>query len=235
MVIWSELCYIGITMRKMPLAKGEVYHVYTRSIANYQIFNNESEFERMRRLIKYYKINTDVRLSSFLDLIWVQKEGFNNAFMALSKDKENNVQIIAYCLMPTHIHLVLKQLVEDGISDYMGNILNGFTRFFNTTRKRKGPLWESRFKSALVKNNVQLKHLVRYIHLNPTTAYLVTRPEDWLYSSYREYLGKINASQGICQFNDILDIKPLLYRKFVNDQIAYQRELAKIKELILES
>lgn len=235
LVRWLGSCYSEVNMRKMPLVKGEIYHIFTRSIADYQIFNDNQEFERMWQLVKYYQIDADVRLSSFLDLIWVQKEGFNNAFNMVAKDHETLVQIIAYCFMPTHIHLVLKQLVKNGISVYMSNILNGYTRYFNTIHKRKGPLWESRFKSVLVENDEQLNHLVRYIHLNPTTAKFVDKPEEWLYSSYREYLGELKDVQAICQFDEILDIEPSLYRKFVNDQISYQRELAKIKNLMLDS
>ncbi|MCL5407704.1 MAG: transposase [Patescibacteria group bacterium] len=221
-------------MRKNVLADGEVYHIFTRSIADYRVFNNDSDFERMRQLIKYFKVENDVKFSDFLDLKLVQKEGLINACNIIAKDKTNLVQIIAYCFMPTHIHLVIKQLEENGISKYMKDILISYTRYFNTLRKRKGPLWESRFKSVLVESDDQLQHLIRYIHLNATTAHLVNKPEDWRFSSYKEYLSEITDAAVICQFNNILEIKPSLYRKFVNDQISYQRELAKIKKLIME-
>lgn len=216
------------------LVNGEIYHIFNRSIADYIVFNNDQEFGRMLELIKYYQIDNDIKLSAFLDLMSVQKNGFNSFFDTISKDKDKMVQIIAYCLMPTHVHLILKQLKENGISDYMRKILDGYTRYFNTIHKRKGPLWESKFKNILVENDEQLNHLVRYTHLNPTSAQLVNKPEDWLYSSYREYLGEVNNSQAICQFDDVFDVKPSLYRRFVNDQISYQRELGKIKKLIMD-
>lgn len=221
-------------MRKNPLVTGEIYHIFTRSIADYIIFNNDTDFERMRQLIRYYRVSNDVKFSNFFDLRIVQKQGFDRACDIMAADKVKLVQIIAYCLMPTHIHLVLKQLTEKGISTYLNNILNSYTRFFNTQHGRKGPLWESRFKSVVVKNDEQLQHLIRYVHLNAVTAKLVEKPDDWLFSSYNEYLGQVEDNSAICQFNDILEIKPNLYRKFVNDQISYQRELAKIKNLIIE-
>ncbi|MDO8686663.1 MAG: transposase [Candidatus Berkelbacteria bacterium] len=219
-------------MRKDLLATGEVYHVFNRSIADYIIFNNDQEFERMLELIKYYKFENDIKFSALLELSLVQTEGFNNAIDIISQDKEELVQIIAYCLMPTHIHLVLKQLKEKGISDFMRKVSDGFTRYFNTLHGRKGPLWESKFKNVLVGGDEQLLHLSRYIHLNPVTASLIKKPEDWVFSSYKEYLSKINHP--VCQFEDILDIQPPIYRKFVNDQISYQKELARIKKLTFD-
>ncbi|OGD56514.1 hypothetical protein A2V71_02455 [Candidatus Berkelbacteria bacterium RBG_13_40_8] len=221
-------------MRKNALATGEIYHVFTRSIADYVVFNNDSEFEHMRQLIKYFKTENDVKFSDFLELKIVSQEGFNNACDIIHKDKEKLVQIIAYCFMPTHIHLVLKQLKENGISKYMKDILISYTRFFNTQHKRKGPLWEGRFKSVLVESDEQLLHLTRYIHLNPVTAKLINKPQNWRYSSYSEYLGEVTDNSTICQFDNLLEIKSKSYSKFVNDQISYQRELAKIKKMLLE-
>ncbi len=214
------------------LATGEVYHIFSRSIANFEILNNASEFERMLELLNYYNYPLDTRFSHFLEMQWVQQMGFYKSLDTISKDKDQLVQVIAYCLMPTHIHLILKQLKENGISDYMRKVLDGYTKYFNAIHKRKGPLWESKFQNVLVDNDDQLIHLTRYLHLNPVTARLVEKPEDWIFSSYREYLGSSNNS--FCQFDDLLDIKPHAYRKFVNDQVSYQRELAKIKRLIVD-
>ncbi len=146
--------------------------------------------------------------------------------------KENLLEIIAYCCMPTHIHLILKQLKKGGISVFMSNVLNSYTRYFNNKTKRRGPLWESRFKNVEVTSDEQLLHLTRYVHLNPVTANLIEVPQAWNFSSYEEFLGEIK--EGICNYSKFLDIDPDEYREFVNSQIDYQQELAKIKELCLE-
>ena len=135
--------------------------------------------------------------------------------------------------MPTHIHLMLKQLEENGISRFMNNVLNSYTRYFNLRHKRKGPLWEGRFKSKLVKSDEQLLHLSRYIHLNPVTAYLTDQPELWQYSSYKEYLC-FEKELRICNFNELINMPPVNYKKFVEDGVSYQRDLAQIKDLIME-
>jgi putative transposase len=220
-------------IRKMPLTNGKVYHIFTRSIADFKIFNDASEFDRMIQLIRYFQINNKKqKFSDFIDSKFIHDLGFEQALQSISKDTDYFTQIIAYCLMPTHIHLILKQLKDAGISVYMSNLLNGYTRYFNTKHKRKGPLWESKFKNVLVNNDEQLLHLTRYVHLNPVTARIVEKPEYWTFSSYQEYLSK--GSVNICEFNDCLEIIPKTYRKFVNQQIDYQRELTLMKNLMLD-
>ncbi len=220
-------------MRKNLLAVGETHHIFTRSIADYKVFNNHEDFERIQHLIKFYMVDNKIRFSDFIIYKKVHENGINNTIKAILKDKEKLVQIIAYCFMPTHIHLILKQLTDKGISKYMNNILNSYTRYFNTLHKRKGPLWESRFKNVLVNTDEYLLHLTRYIHLNPVSSSLVKNPEDWPFSSYNEYIMQ-RGNHEICQFNDVLEINVTQYRKFVNDRISYQKELSKIKKIIIE-
>ncbi len=228
-----KTCYTKI-MRKGLLVPGQVYHIFNRSIANYEIFNNDDEFLRMKRLLKYYQVNNDLRFSDFIETESVQKWGFDKFFKIISEDKDKTVQIIAYCIMPTHFHLILKQLTDHGISIYISKILNSYTRYFNSAHKRKGPLWEAEFNNILVESDELLLHLTRYLHLNPVTAGLVDKPENWFWSSYKEYITQASSVDNLCQFDDILDIKPSSYRRFVKDRISYQRELAKIKKLIID-
>ncbi|MCD6228150.1 MAG: transposase, partial [Candidatus Omnitrophica bacterium] len=173
-----------------------------------------------------YKFNYFVKIKT--------KENFDEDFSLYLSDKEKIVEIVAYCIMPTHFHLILKQLKKGGISTFIGNVLNSYSRYFNTKHKRGGPLWEGKFKNVSVETDEQLLHLTRYIHLNPTSAGLVKKPEEWSYSSYLEYLGKIKKINRICSYEDSIDISPLSYKNFVESRILYQRELEKIKHLILE-
>ncbi|MCM8765514.1 MAG: transposase [Candidatus Omnitrophica bacterium] len=216
--------------RKEVLVNGEVYHIFNKSIADYRVFNNKAEFLRMKNTIRYYQFeNVSPKFSQFL--LRTDKE--KNSF-PLPHNKVRIVQIIAYCLMPTHIHLVLKQFKDEGISLFMGKVLDSYSRFFNLRHKRKGPLWEGKFKNKLVESVEQLLHLTRYIHLNPTSAGLVNKPEDWLFSSYREYIGLVDEEEVLCDKEELLDISPEAYKEFVEERITYQRELEKIKSLLLE-
>ena len=71
-------------------------------------------------------------------------------------------------------------------------------------------------------------HTTRYVHLNPVTAYIVNKPENWPYSSYNEYISNIEEDKRICSYSPELEINPIIYRRFVEEQISYQRELASI-------
>jgi len=221
--------------RKEKLVNGEIYHIFNKSIADFKIFNNNNDFSRMKDMIRYYQAEgMPLKFSQYMELVKVKRNGFLNQFKSDSQDKERIVQIIAFCFMPTHYHLILKQLRENGISVFISNIQNSYTRYFNTKFKRKGPLWEGPFKNVLIKTDTQLLHLTRYLHLNSVTSYLVNRPEEWLYTSYLEYLSKIKENEKICDYEDLLDIEPFYYKKFIEDRISYQRELSRIKELLFE-
>ncbi len=222
-------------IRKDPLVTDECYHVFNKSIARFKIFNGNAEFMRMLNVIRYYQFkNMPYAFSQFIRLPQVEKIGFDCCLSSVADPKDKLVEIISYCLMPTHVHFVLKQLIDDGISIFMGNVLNSYARFFNKKYKRLGPLWAGRFKNVLVESYEQLLHLTRYVHLNPTTAILVEKPEDWAYSSYLEYLKINDRKKSIAYWDNILDILPREYKKFVEDRVGYQRELEEIKHLTLE-
>lgn len=217
--------------RKDPLEIGEFYHIYSRSIAGYRIFNDESDFDRMYELFKLYRYsNFDFKYSRFCNLSIEDQANIERNLV-----NENNIliEIVAYCIMPTHIHLLLKQEMDCGISKFMARVLNGYSRYFNTKHLRAGPLWAGRFKNVLVKSDEQLLHLSRYIHLNPTSAGLVKEPEDWQFSSYGEYLG--DPSNGLCNFKNLFEMFSAEdYKKFVSDRKTYQREISIIKNLLIE-
>ncbi|MFH1519965.1 MAG: transposase [Candidatus Omnitrophota bacterium] len=216
------------------LVTGEVYHICTKSIAGFKIFNSDYEFARTQDLYRYYEFEKPLmRFSYFSRRKQIKGKEKENYFKGSFGNTEKIVDILAYCIMPTHIHLILKQLKEKGISVFMKNVLNSYTRYFNTKHKRKGPLWEGRFRRAWVGTDEYLLHLTRYIHLNPVTAYLANKPEKWKWSSYGEYISK-SKSNNICRYQEILDINLRSYKKFVEDNRDYQRQLAKIKHLTLE-
>ena len=221
-----------VVKMKDVLAVGEVYHILNKSIAGFKIFNRDSEFTRMKDLFAYYTVKKPfLRFSYFSRLKYKERTALKNSFRS-NLNKEKIVDIVAYCIMPTHVHLIIKQLKRNGISVFMSNVLNSYARYFNTKHKRKGPLWEGRFKRILIDTDEQLLHLTRYIHLNPVTAYLIDKPEEWPFSSYKEYI--LEENKKVCRYNEILDIKPVRYKRFVENNIDYQRKLAKIKHLILE-
>ncbi|HLB95383.1 MAG TPA: transposase [Patescibacteria group bacterium] len=213
------------------LVNDGIYHIISRSIARFTIFNDKNDYVRMIQLLRFYQLkNPPTKYSMFLRQKGVEMLGFDIYFRKVKKDYEKLVEIIAYCLMPNHIHLVLKQLRGKGISIFMKNILDSYTRYFNLLHKRKGPLWESRFKHILVETDEQLFHLTRYLHLNATSANLVSKPELWKYSSYSEYT--VSSDNLLTRREGSIDISYKEYKKFVNDHKDYQQRLAIIKKII---
>jgi len=219
-------------MRKYPLTNNHVYHVVTRSIAKYKVFNDPQDFARMVDILRLYRYRDfTIKYSMFSR----QPEKIQKATRSSLSGSPKSVEIIAYCIMPTHLHLAIKQLTDKGISKYIAKVLNSYTRYFNYVHKRKGPLWEGKFRNIPVNDDDQLLHLTRYIHLNPSSAKLVDAPEEWEYSSYSEYINRKKDEDKIASYRDLIDIAPSDYRKFVDERIEYQRELSKIKSILLEN
>ena len=100
--------------------------------------------------------------------------------------------VLAYCLMPNHFHLLL-EVNKNGLSKGMHGLQMSYAKAVNQELRRVGPIFQGRYQAKLVNTDEQLLHLTRYIHLNPVGAGLVARPDQWLYSSYRSYLGGESA------------------------------------------
>lgn len=215
-------------MRKEPLINDCLYHIFTKSIAGYKTFRSAQDYSRMIEMINFYSYEKPPVKFSIYQTLEERGEFLRKNF----SHKENLVSIVAYCLMPTHIHMVLLQLKDKGISIYMKNLLDSYTRYFNIKNERKGPLWQGRFKSVLIKDDEQMLHLTRYIHLNPTSENIVKEANEWPYSSYHEYLGR--SEEKLCHFTGYINMDPEDYRIFVEERRDYQKKLNEIKHLLLE-
>ena len=101
--------------------------------------------------------------------------------------------IIAYCLMPNHYHLLVR-LNSDDLSQALKTFGISYTKAINKRCGRVGPLYQGPFRAVHVDREDYLLHLSRYIHLNPVSARLVGLAEDWEFSSYPEYVHARNGS-----------------------------------------
>ena len=131
--------------------------------------------------------------------------------------KKYGANIIAYCLMPNHYHLLVKQLTDQPLSDWIRNLFNGYTQAINKEQERSGTLFEGRAKHILIDKEEYLIHLVRYIHYNPVATGLVTSPEEWRYSNYLEWIGKRNGSLFDRKFFSIYFNSFDKYQKFMEE------------------
>lgn len=199
--------------RLVPLVNGNYYHIFNRGVEKRNVFLTRHDYKRFLNTLIYYQIEeSNVKFSSrsLLDIISVQ-------------NSKKQVEIIGYCLMPNHYHLLLKQNIDNGISTFLRKVSNSYTKYFNTKYERVGPLFQGAFKARLIDDSEVLLHVLRYIHLNP----FVDRSGEVLdlsfpYSSYNEYITK----QKICNTRIA---KELLvgqdFSAFHRDQIEYAREI----------
>jgi len=122
--------------------------------------------------------------------------------------------LYAYCLMTNHIHLLIERQGET-LGRVMQRILTGYSQWYNRRYKHVGHVFQGRYKSILCDSDRYLSELVTYIHLNPVRARMVPVPEEYPYSSHREYLGLVPQS--------VTDIEPLLRRFAPTREIAIER------------
>lgn len=136
--------------------------------------------------------------------------------------------------MPNHFHLLMKQLIDNGITDYMRRLGNSHSHYINVKHKRTGPIFEGCYKNVLVESDQQLVHASRYIHLNPLVSGLVSSLEDYKWSSFSGYIEKEKGK--LCDTNEVLGYFKSRqdYKDFVLDQAEYARELENIKHLAID-
>jgi putative transposase len=176
--------------RLFSLAPGGFFHIYNRGNSKQTIFHDAQDYQRF--IVSLYVLNSS--------------EPFKLHFIKdpYSLDRgEQLVSIGAYCLMPNHFHILLTPLVENGVSQLMKKVMTGYAMYFNNKYERTGALFEGRFKAQNANEDVYLKYLYAYIHLNPvkliqsnwkeagvlnvekTKKYL----QAYRYSSYMDYVG----------------------------------------------
>lgn len=97
-------------------------------------------------------------------------------------------RVFAWALLDNHFHLYLRT-PQPNLSAGMHDLNSGYASFFNRRHRRCGALFQGRFKAVLVEDDSHATELTRYLHLNPVRARIVARPEDYAWSSYRDYLG----------------------------------------------
>jgi len=125
------------------------------------------------------------------------------------------IDVVCYCLMPNHFHLLLKQAAEISIAVFMASLCTSYAKAINKRIDRAGHLFQQRYQEKIIDKNEYLLYLFRYIHLNPVVAGLAKRPEDWEFSSYRDFIdlrsGRLPKREYI--FNEFIDVGQ--YREFM--------------------
>ena len=139
----------------------------------------------------YHVINRGI----YKDKIYLNDRDKEKFLEYLEKAAERfSVIFHGYCLMSNHYHLLI-QTPDSNLSKTMQWINVSYATYFNRKRDRHGHLFQGRFKAILIDADEYLKHLSRYIHLNPVRAKMVASPSDYQWSSYRAFIGKQKLPQ----------------------------------------
>lgn len=194
-------------LRNDPFITGEYYHVYNRGIDKRVIYKSNKDYERFMILLYFANSQNTFRIDDILNR-------YNRVFddiMVLNKG-DSLVSVGAWCLMPNHFHLLIRQDVDGGITKFMRKLGVGYSMFFNIKYERKGALFGGLFKSKLVGNDDNyMRQLFAYIHINPleikfpkwkeqisaSSLDMKKFLESYKYSSYPDYLDTDRAEKGI--------------------------------------
>lgn len=219
--------------RDIPLAKGEYYHIFNRGVARQPTYFGYKDYQRFVISLDYYRYHdTPVKLSRLLHIPEVDRLEILNK---LQKTNNVSVEIISYCLMPNHFHILLKQISEDGISRFVRHLTDSYTKYINTKYERIGPLYQGQFKAVHISTDELLIHISRYIHLNPLVSYVV-KEQDFLTYSWSSLHSYVTEHRDFVTPDPVLNHFPSKkhYLDFVMDQVTYGKELQIIKHLTLE-
>ncbi|NQW30180.1 MAG: transposase [Ignavibacteria bacterium] len=121
-----------------------------------------------------------------------EKDKYCREFLRLLKTYSERFQIsiVAYCIMPNHFHLVVRQEGPHSVSIFMRCVSHRFAMYYNLMQKKTGVVFEDRFKCISVSDDSYMYTLISYVHLNPVKARLCKHPKDWLYSNFNAFVGK---------------------------------------------
>lgn len=189
------------------------YHIYFRGGNRTRLFRDAADFEKMLQLYSRYLSLAEVKNSAGLS--------FPNYY--------NKLELMAFCLMPNHVHMLVYQRQQGAMSEFMRSILTSYSMYYNKKYKRSGPLFESRYRASMISEDSYLEHITRYIHLDPKHW------QEYEYSSLPYYLQQVTDEWIIPK--RILErfSGPEEYLSFVSDSAQNKEMLVILKQELADS
>ena len=191
-------------MRNIRFVNEGIYHVYNRSVEKREIFVDDQD--RFRFIHDLFEFNDEAPAVNFY-----YKRPFIQSYEAKPRKIEQQkrkllVEILAFVVMPNHFHLLLRQIKENGISNFMHKLGTGYAMYFNQKYERAGSLFQGTYKAILVNQEAHFIHLPYYIHFNPLDLKFpewrdreiknykqaMKFLENYRWSSFLDYIGKKN-------------------------------------------
>ena len=152
-------------MRKEPFTVGNYVHVYNRGNRKMPIVHDDHDRWRFLKILRYF--NDDYSPENIFRMV-------DQTFQRPSDwpTPKPLVKILSFCLMPNHFHLLLKEIIDGGITKFMMKLGTGLTNFLNTKYHESGRVFQGPYKARTIKDDQYLQYLDVYIHvLNPLELY----------------------------------------------------------------
>ncbi len=211
------------------------YHIYNRGVERRQIFLDKQDYTAFLGCLKLYltppqtidrRFAVTLQGSSLSD---TQKVVYAPSRQPCNH--ESTIELVAYCLMPNHFHLMLRSIERDSMTRFMRSLSTRYSMYFNKKYERVGPLFQGIYKAVMIEQENQFLWVTKYIHRNPLSLQLYRddpcKIVDYPYSSYQNYLGIIHQTwvrpENILTYFSHTDPKNS-YQNFVEEPLANQKE-----------
>jgi putative transposase len=228
-------------IKRPELVNNEIYHIVIRGVGDSEIFKEESDY--YRAIFSIYEFNTTKP-------VLIRERRKARTYRGQSSDSRDKlVEVLAFCFMPNHIHLLLKQVKDGGITQFMRKFGTGYATYFNKKYNRKGHLFQGRFKAVHIETNDQLKNVFVYIHTNGISLIepnwkekgvnnsrkVIKFLETYKWSSYPDYIGK-KAFPSVTERDFLLEVMRGKEgcKEFVEAWISYKKKIKDLGEIALE-
>ena len=239
--------------RKQKFANEEIYHIVVRAIDDNVIFKDIDD--HYRGIFSIYEFNNiksvtirerrreRLKIKKCRDRVSADSASFVDL-------RDKLVEVLVFCLMPNHFHLLVKQLKDDGIVKFMSKMGAGLGGYFNKKYNRKGHVFQNRFEAVHIKTEEQLKIVWAYIHANPVSLIepkwkekgiqnldevIKFLEEIYKWFSYQDYIGKKNFPS-VIERDFLLEIIGGHNRckEFLKDYLKYAGKIKEFSNLLLE-
>ncbi len=194
---------------------GEYYHIFNRGTDKRIIFNNDYDLT--------YFIDS-IFISNQLQIIINRHSHIRNKNKKKSIHAENLISIVAYCFLPNHFHLIVKELTKGSISKFMQKLGTSYTLYFNKKYDRNGVLFQGKFKATLLHELYPLELATTYVNLN-YKYHKIDPKTNIVKTSLFEFLGN-EINEYICNKNEVKNIIKTMggidkYKQYMKDQSQF--------------
>lgn len=241
--------------RKIQLETGQIYHIVIRALDDNLIFKNIRDY--YRGIFCLYEFNNlkpvNISIRRRDRAIEKKKEklielGARTIFV---DEREKMVEVLAFCFMPNHIHILIKQIKDGGISKFMQKVGGGYGRYFNDKYQRKGHVFQDAFVAVHIEDDRQFMAVVSYIFTNPialiepgwkefgirnhSTKQVLKFLEEYRWSSYQDCIG-IKNFPSVTERGFLLEIMGGVegLKNIIRDWVEQKKDVKKHTDLFLE-